>query len=223
MPVHGAMTLTMAAPVANGISLSQKPSAGGLQSLVLNGALVTGGVAVLDVPRKVAITSTGNEIALTFVITGTNFAGRPQSESLAGPNTTTVASALYYQTVTSITVSGNTAGNITVGTNGQATTPWFPMNYNRYPVSSQICNISAGGSLTYTVQFTGDDLQITNGVVNPNASVTAIAQNHTTLTSQTVNNTGILISGVCGVRLVTNAWSSGSVTMNVIQSSATAG
>lgn len=218
MPVHGAMTLTMAAPVANGISLSQKPVAGGLQSLLLNGSLVVGGVAHLDVPRKVAITSSGNEVALTFTITGTNYLGLTQSETLAGPNTTTVASANYYLTVTSITVSGNTAGNITVGTNGMATSPWFPMNYNRYPVSSQICDLSPGASLTYTVQFTGEDLQASR-----TASITAIAQNHSTLTNQTLNNSGILISGVCGVRIVTNAWSSGSVTMNIIQSSATAG
>lgn len=218
MPVHGKMTLTMATPVANGISLSQKPASGGVQSLLLNGSLVVGGVAILDVPRQVAITSSGNDSAITFTITGTNYLGLPQSETLLGPNTATVASANYYKTVTSITVSGNTTGNITVGTNGAATSPWFPTNYNRYPVQSQICNLSLGAVLTYTVQFTGDNLQAAK-----NASVTAIAQNHTTLTAQTMNNTGILISGVCGVRITTTAFTSGSVTMNVIQSSATNG
>jgi hypothetical protein len=218
MPVHGRLILTMAAPIANGISLSQKPSSGGVQALLLNGSLVVNGVAILDVPRQVAITSSGNDSAITFTITGTNYLGITQSETLLGPNTGTVASALYYSTVTSITVSGNTTGNITVGTNGAATSPWFPMNYNRYPVSSQICDLSPGAVLTYTVQFTGDDLQAAR-----NASVTAIAQNHSTLTLQTVNNTGTLISGVCGLRIITTAFTSGSVTMNIIQSSATNG
>lgn len=223
MPVQAAIILAPVAPVANGICLSQKPAAGGLQNLVLNGSLVTGGVAYLSVPSLVAVTSSGNESAITFTITGTNYMGLVQSESFLGPNTTTEDSSLYYLTVTSITVSGNTSGNITVGTDGQTTSPWFPMNYNRFPVSSQICNISPGGVLTYTVQFTGDDLQITAGHIDRNASLKAIAQNHTTLTAQTTNNTGILISGVCGVRIITNAWTSGYVTMNVIQSSATDG
>ena len=223
MPNPVAITLTMAAPVANGVSLSQKPSAGGVQALLLNGSLVVNGVAVFDVARQVAITSSGNESSLTFTISGTNFMGRPQSETLAGPNVGTVASALYYQTVTSITVSNNTAGNITVGTNGSATSPWYPMNYNRYPVSSQICDVSSGADLSYTVQFTGDNLQIVNGYVNMDASILAVPQNHSTLTNQTVSNTGILISGVCGVRITINYWVSGSVTMNVIQSVATYG
>lgn len=223
MPVQAAITLTMAAPVANGISLSQKPAAGGVQNLVLNGSLVVNGVAVMDVPRGVAITSTGNESALTFTITGTNFAGLPQSETITGPNATTVNSVLYYSTVSKITVSGNTAGNITVGTNQLATSPWFPMNYNRYPVSSQICNISPGAVLNYTVQFTGDDLQTTHGIIDRYASVKAIPQDHTTLTDQSTSNTGTLISGVCGLRIILNSWTSGSVTMNIIQSSATDG
>lgn len=216
-----AITLTMAAPVANGICLSQKPSAGGVQSLVLNGSLVVSGVAVMDVARAVAITSTGNESALTFTITGTNYMGITQTETLAGPNATTVSSALYYQTVTRITVSGNTAGNITVGTNGQATSPWFPTCYDRYPVLSLVCDVSSGATLNYTVQFTGDNLQVVNGRINRNASILAVAQNQTELINQTVSNTGVLISGVCGVRIVLNSWTSGSVTMNVIQSYAT--
>lgn len=223
MPVQSAITLTMAAPVANGICHSQSPAAGGVQSLTLNGSLVVGGVAVLDVARRISITSAGNDSAHSFVITGTNFAGRTQSETVTGPNTTSVSSVLYYKTVTKITISANSTGAITVGTNQQATSPWFPMNYNRSPVTSQICDISTGAVLSYTVQFTGDDLQITNGYIDPNASVTAIAQNHTSLTNQTTNATGILISGVCGLRIILNSWTSGSVTMNIIQSVATAG
>jgi len=217
MPVHGRMILTGIATSGNSIALTQKPASGGVQSLVLNGSAVSGGVATFALPVGVTITSSGNESALTFTIVGTNYLGIPQSETVTGPNTATVQSVLYYLTVTSVTVSGNTAGNITVGNNGTAS-PWFPMNYNRYPMSSQVCDLSPGAVLTYTVQFTGDDLQAAR-----NASATAVAQNHTTLTLQTLNNTGILIAGVGGVRIVLNGWTSGSVTMNIIQSSATSG
>ena len=222
MPVQGRVILSGIATSSNSIALSQKPSGGGLQNLTLNGSAVSGGVATFSEQVGVSIASTGNESGLSFTIVGTNYLGYTQSEVLTGPNVGTIQSVLYYMTVTSVKVSGNTAGNITVGNIGNAS-PWFPMNYNRYPASSQICNLSPGAVLTYTVQFTGDDLQWVNGIITSNASTLAVAQNHTTLTGQTTNNTGTLISGVCGLRVVLNAWTSGSVTMNVIQSSATDG
>lgn len=221
MPVQSRMILTGIASSPNSVALSQKPASGGYQHLTLNGSAVVAGVAVFSTQIGVSITSTGNESTLYFKIEGTNQLGYLQTEQVLGPNVGTVHSNLFYTTVTSVIVSGNTAGNITVGNVGNAS-PWFPMNYNRYPVSSQICNISPGAVLNYTVQFTGDDLQWVDGKITRNASALAIPQDHTTLTNQTISNTGTLISGVCGLRIILNSWTSGSVTMNIIQSSATA-
>ena len=62
-------SLTLGAAVANGISLTQAPAAA---PLLLNGASVVNGVAVLDVPRRIIITSSGNDSGITFKITGTS-------------------------------------------------------------------------------------------------------------------------------------------------------
>lgn len=218
MPLMKALVLTTTAAVANSIALSQKPAGGGVQSLTLNGATVVDGIAILPYQVAITITSTGNESALSFVITGKDYNNQVLTETIIGPNTTTITSVNYYQQITSITVSGNTAGNITVGNSTATASPWFPTNYNRFPVLSLICDISPGASLSYTAEYTGDNLQAAS-----NASATAIAQNVSGLIAQTTNTAGSLISGVCGVRIVLNSWVSGSVTMNIIQSSATWG
>jgi len=218
MPVFKAITLSGQAAVGNSISLSQKPAGGGVQSLVLNGAAVSGGIAIFPQQVSVTITSTGNESALTFVITGKDYNNQILSESITGPNATTVTSVNFYEQVTSVTVSGNTAGNITVGNGTGAASPWWPANYNRYPVMSLITDVPPTAILTYTVEYTGDNLQAA-----PNASATAYNQDVIGLIAQTTSQTAGLASGVCGVRIVLNSWTSGSVTLNILQSSATFG
>lgn len=109
---------------ADGIAESQTPLAAG--NLTLDGALADlGTAAVFDVSdsdsagikgRIIAITSGGNDSGRTFTITGTDPEGGTQTEAVTGPNTTTVLSAKYFQTVTSIAVDAATAGAITIGT-----------------------------------------------------------------------------------------------------------
>ena len=85
-------SLTLGAAVANGISLTQAPAAA---PLLLNGASVVKGVAVLDVPRRIIITSSGNDSGITFKITGTSrseMSGAVFSETVAGTNAGIAAS-----------------------------------------------------------------------------------------------------------------------------------
>jgi hypothetical protein len=87
------------------------------KTLSATGALVSGGVATLDVARCLSITSTANESALTFTLTGTDDYGEALVETLAGPNNTTVYSQKAFKTVTSVAVSGNITSNaVDVGT-----------------------------------------------------------------------------------------------------------
>lgn len=149
------VSISLAAADSDGICLSQQPNAGGVQSLTLNGAFVTSGVAQLGDPRRVLITSSGNDSSNSFVITGTNWAGGVISETLTGPNATSVYSDLDYLTVTSITISGNAVGNITVGTNGIGGTKWVRFDDFAPSNISIQCNVS--GTVNYTVQSTLDD------------------------------------------------------------------
>ena len=143
----------LAAASANAICLSQTPAGAG--ALTLNGALVTGGVAILDTARRVLITCAANETGDTFTITGTGVTGQTQSETIAGPNATTAQSVLDYKTVTSITISAAAAGAITIGTSGVASSQWVRLDGWALPQTSIQC--TASGTVNYTVQQTLDD------------------------------------------------------------------
>lgn len=81
-------------------------AATGAASATINGSLASGGVATLDVPRNVTITSTGNESARTFTITGTAEYGAAMTEQITGPNATTVSGVKAFKTITAVSVSG---------------------------------------------------------------------------------------------------------------------
>jgi hypothetical protein len=142
----------LSAASANAICLSQTPSAG---ALTINGASASGGVATLDAPRRVLITTTGNESAKTFVITGTNLTGNVVSESITGPNASTASSIIDYKTVTSITISATAAAALTVGTNTVAASAW--VRFDEFAPPSISIQCVASGTVNYTVQQTLDD------------------------------------------------------------------
>jgi hypothetical protein len=117
----------------DGICASQTTSAAA--NMTLNGALtatingnsvyapsVSGTAATADGAwaRKIGITSDGNDSGITFTITGTDVDGKALSETVTGPNSTTVYStnstAANFKTVTKIATSAATTGNITIGT-----------------------------------------------------------------------------------------------------------
>lgn len=150
----------LASAVANNIAASQSVS--GASAVNLNGALASGGVATLDTPRRVRITSAGNDSGITFAIAGTNWSGAAISETLTGANASTADSVLDYATVTSIKTSGSTASTITVGTNGVAGSPWVRLD--EYALPQVGIQIEVSGTVNYTVQQTFDD---PNDLANP--------------------------------------------------------
>lgn len=153
----------LAAADADGICLSQTPGAAG--ALTLNGALVSGGVAVLDAARRVLITAAGNESAKTFTITGRSYNGQTQSETVTGPNATTAQSVLDYKTVTSVVISAAAAGAITVGTNGVASSRW--MRLDNWAFAQVGIQVDVSGTINYTVQQTFDDPNDATNPVSP--------------------------------------------------------
>jgi len=69
-----------------------------------------------------------------------------------------------------------------------------------------ICKVSAGASLTYTVQITGDD---------PNNIVNWI--DHDFLRNLTASQYGQVIYPVSAIRLNVTVWASGTVNMGTVQ------
>lgn len=151
----------LAAADANGICETQT----GVSTLALDGALVSNGVAVLDAARRVAITSSSVDNDKYFTVTGTSASGNLQTEVLLGPDTATVYTTLDFKTVTSITVSANVTGDITVGTNDIASSPWVMFDPYSFPQVSLQCDVT--GTVNYTVQQTLDD---PNSTTNPTAA-----------------------------------------------------
>lgn len=144
----------LAAADADGICASQTPLGAG--SLLINGALASGGVATLDKPRRVLITAVGNESGRTFTLTGTstNYGNATISETIAGPNATTAQSVLDYSTVTIVSIDAASANAITVGTNGVASSKPLPLDvYARPDVALQA---TVTGTVNYTVSQTLD-------------------------------------------------------------------
>lgn len=189
----------LVAASANNIALSQTPSTG---ALTLNGSTVTGGVAVLDKPRQVLITTAGNESAKTFTITGTDWAGNPISETVTGPNISTAASVLNYATVTSITISAGAAAALTVGTNGVASSPWLRLDEWANPVVSKQCNVT--GTVNYTVQFSMDDPNSYVNSVAPSA-MTWINDQDLDFVDNTVSAQGFSSFSPTWIRIVLNS------------------
>lgn len=138
----------------NGIAISQTTL--GPANLTLNGALVTGGVAILDAPRRVIITSAGNDSGITFTVTGTTYGGHTVSEIVNGASGGAATTTVDFATVTRIRASGATSiSGVIAGTNGVAGSRWVRLDGWAFPQTAIQCN--ASGTVNYTVQVCLDD------------------------------------------------------------------
>ena len=100
---------------------------------------------------------------------------------------------------------------LTVGS--QTTSAVIPISNYTSPVNVGVgVKLSAGASLTYTVEHTFDDVQAAN--FNP---ATATWYQNSGLTSQTASKDGNYSYPVTGVRLNVGTYASGNATITVIQ------
>ncbi len=200
----------LASASANAIALSQTPSAG---PLTLNGASVSGGVAVLDNARRVLITSVANESGNTFTITGTGRGGIPQTDVVTGPNAGTAQSNLDFVTVTRIAISGNAVGAITVGTNTVASSQW--VRFDEWGESYVTIQCNASGTVNYTIQTTLDDPNSPTNPVSPSA-MTWLNTNDTSAVGATTSIQSNFLFLPIFARVTLNS-GTGSVTSTFVQ------
>jgi len=203
-------TRTLAAAAVAAICAAQTTAGAG--NLVINGSLASGGVATLASQQVLGVTSAGNLSAVNFTITGTDDQGRVISQTIAGPNANTVQTTLNYRTVTQIAVSAAVGTNVTVDTLQIGASTEVPLDQYITNFNVSIA-VEVTGTVNYTVQYTFDD--IFGGAPGAFNWI-----NFTTLTAQTANNNGTLISPVRAVRLLTNS-GNGVAKMLVIQSGLT--
>jgi hypothetical protein len=127
----------------------------------LNGSKVTAGVAVLDAPRRIIITSVGNDSGITFTVTGTRgswWASTAITEVIAGSNAGIATTTQDFLTVTSIVASAATANTVTAGTSGTGSGPWVV--WDRHVPDFQVSLFASvvSGSPTYGIEYTYDDV-----------------------------------------------------------------
>lgn len=115
---------------------------------------VPAGQALLDKPREILITTASNETA-TIALSGLDWAGNPISEVVQLATAGTFPSVLTYAVLLSATLSANSVGNISIGTNTVASSPWVRLD--DYGWSNVSLQLTVVGTVNYTVQATLDD------------------------------------------------------------------
>jgi hypothetical protein len=109
---------------ADGICAAQAIAAAG--NATINGALASGGVVALDVPRAVSVVSANaGDTTQTVTISGTDVYGVPMTQTLTLNGTTTASGAKAFSRVTRVAVSAALAGNLTVGSTDVLGLPYF--------------------------------------------------------------------------------------------------
>ena len=87
-------------------------------NLTLGGVLTSSGTATFVDPRLITISSSGNNSGRSFTIAGTDQNGTSQTEIVFGTNASTAITKKRFKTVTSVSVDGATAGNVSAGVKG---------------------------------------------------------------------------------------------------------
>ena len=104
--------------VSTAISAAQSGTAS--SALTLNGSSISLGSFTDNAGKRLSVTSaSGDESGYTFTIVGTDLSGSAQTEVITGPAAnSTVFGSKTFKTVTSVTPSSNSTGNLTIGTTG---------------------------------------------------------------------------------------------------------
>lgn len=198
------ITYQLSAAAATGISTSASVNAG--VSSVLNGSLVTAGVATLDThpntARRVIVTPAADESTNTFTITGTDRYGRPQVEALKGVANPTVAqSSKDFLTVTKVVPTNNTAGAITVGTSSVGSSDAYIADWIANPNVIGAALVIGAGTVNATIQESYDDL----APAWDQANNTVTWFNDANLASKAANSNGTLAGPFTMIRLLINS------------------
>lgn len=149
----------LAAASANSIAASQNGTANTKLTL-------TASPVVLDKPRRVGITSAGNDSGIFFTIVGTDWNGNNATEQLTGANAGTAQSFYDYATVISIAPSAATALAVTAGTTAVASTR--PLFLDEYANGQVAIEVDVSGTVNATVQQSLNDPNAYGSNLAPN-------------------------------------------------------
>lgn len=204
-----------AAPTAadrDGVCAAQTTAGAG--DLVIAGALASGGVATFGEQQRVTIYSAADLHALTFTVYGATAFGDSISEAITGPNATTVTTTANFKTVTRVAVDGAVGTNVEVGNSATLETRWIGLDWHRALKGISV-ELSSGASLNYEVQY-GARKRANSS--DPETSIFALADD--TLTAKGVSAGIVANIPFPLIRLRITSFSSGTVTLRVVESPA---
>ena len=117
--------------------------------------LLTNDVSPFGTGYKLLFTSAGDDRGITFTITGIkvgSLTGESVTEDVTGANASTASSTNFYTSVSNISVSGASAGNVSIGTTGS-------LAFGRTRIKS-VYYVGAGsaGSLKFNLNSTSGTL-----------------------------------------------------------------
>lgn len=145
------ITVTVGAVASSDVSIAAAQNVVAATTLTL-----TAGAASLAYPAQLNLVTSANYTGINFTVTGTGATGQTQTEVIAGPNTSSASSVLFYKSVTSIVSSGGVGGGaVSVGTTGVTSTRW--VYFDSWSTGTTALQCNASGTVNYTVQSTLDD------------------------------------------------------------------
>ena len=209
------VTLAALSDDADGIVELVTLSGGGLQSYILDGALVTGGIATLGAGQIAVCTCTGDETARTFTVSGTDVDAVVISEELTGVNATTVKTTINFKTITGITSDANTVNTVSFGTLaadlGYSAT--IDVHHRRGQAVDDTIWLDIAGTMAVTVEITDDR---NSGIFADSRAISGYWVDHASFTAISADKVAKNILGCFGYRLIYTAFTSGSVELAVL-------
>jgi hypothetical protein len=155
------------------------------------------------ISRTVSITSTGNLAGVNFTVTGI-YQGSIVSQTIAGPNNSTVTTTQLFNKVTQVSVSGAVATNVSVGSGATGQTQWLKESTFRMVHNLSIQVAVSNANITYSFQTTLDEIQtiLTPTVFTPIAAMTGATTNQLGNYTPPTNYSNIIITAATTGSLV---------------------
>ena len=151
------------------------------------------------IARQITITSTGDDDGVDFVVVGKDVLGNTLTETVTGPDTTTVTSTGYFAEITSITPDAGSTGNISVGYAQDVVLPKTRLRYAYYIASSSAGSIvvtrNSDSAAIFTLPTPATDKH-TDSVLIPQDGI-SVAYDPADYATVTLTNvtTGLLLCG----------------------------
>lgn len=143
-------------PISDGEAIGLSQSLGGAGNFTINGNFASGGTADFsgnNTECRVQVLSTMDDSSLTFTFTGTDAEGNAVTEAVAGQDSKPAKTTKYFSTVTQVSSSGATNGNVTIGSANDSVTRFLFTDLQRnINLTTFSVELSETNNLQYSMQ-----------------------------------------------------------------------